>query len=127
MYIVDAFTSKAFAGNPAAVCLIKEKLPDEILQKIANEMSLSETAFVLPIDHKSRFSLRWFTPAVEVRLCGHATLATAFVLFTRTSNSPSEFDISSNRLIFETLSGDLIVTRTETGLEMDFPQGNPRS
>src|SRR5439155_21520987 len=79
-YQIDAFTSRAFAGNPAGVCLLEKPLPDELLQRIAAENNLSETAFVSRAD--GFFHLRWFTPVVEVDLCGHATLASAFVLLT---------------------------------------------
>ncbi|MGC8490416.1 MAG: PhzF family phenazine biosynthesis protein, partial [Syntrophobacteraceae bacterium] len=79
IYQVDAFTSGVFSGNPAAVCPLDQWLPDSTLQAIAAENNLSETAFVVPRD--GEFELRWFTPLVEVALCGHATLAAAFVLF----------------------------------------------
>jgi len=86
IYQVDAFTDEPFRGNPAGVCILREKLDDAKMQSIAAEMNLSETAFALPLEGgplKSvrNFSLRWFTPSVEVPLCGHATLATAAVLF----------------------------------------------
>ena len=79
VYQVDAFTSKPFAGNPAAVCPLKEWLPDELMQSIAMENNLAETAFVVP--YEDAFQIRWFTPTVEVDLCGHATLATGHVFF----------------------------------------------
>jgi len=79
MYQVDAFSSKVFGGNPAAVCILKEWLKPETMQRIAAENNLSETAFV--VERKSDFEIRWFTPTVEVALCGHATLASAHVLF----------------------------------------------
>ncbi|MFY8037744.1 MAG: PhzF family phenazine biosynthesis protein, partial [Cyclobacteriaceae bacterium] len=79
VYQVDAFASQVFKGNPAAVCPLTEWLPDSVMQNIAMENNLSETAFY--VKEKEGFRIRWFTPAVEVDLCGHATLATAFVLF----------------------------------------------
>ncbi len=79
---VDAFTSKPFKGNPAAVCVLEEPLADESMQSVALEMALSETAFCVPSDAPDEWSLRWFTPTTEVDLCGHATLATAHVLAT---------------------------------------------
>uniref|UniRef100_A0A915D4P5 Uncharacterized protein n=1 Tax=Ditylenchus dipsaci TaxID=166011 RepID=A0A915D4P5_9BILA len=92
VFIVDSFTTKKFAGNPAAVCFLDEELPDAELLKIAKEFNLSETAFPLALDTSAyskadrlakcgKFSLRWFTPKVEVILCGHATLAAAHTLF----------------------------------------------
>jgi len=91
LYHVDAFASEIFKGNPAGVCLITQELPNPLLQNIAMEMNLSETAFPLPIDAGSHsetdhFNLRWFTPACEVPLCGHATLATSHVLGYRPMN-----------------------------------------
>ncbi len=79
LYQIDAFASQPFEGNPAAVCPIDEWLPDEIMQSIAEENNLSETAFFIPTDNG--FHIRWFTPTSEVDLCGHATLASAYVLF----------------------------------------------
>ncbi|CAI2350705.1 unnamed protein product [Caenorhabditis sp. 36 PRJEB53466] len=120
-YIVDAFTKKRFAGNPAAVCLIPQILKDEEYLKIAAEFNLSETAFPVPIgssDFKqcSQFSLRWFTPKTEVPLCGHATLATSHVLFNEIENANKEIK-------FDTQSGVLIVKRDEKGnVEMNFPE-----
>ncbi|XP_058527692.1 phenazine biosynthesis-like domain-containing protein isoform X1 [Ochotona princeps] len=120
IFIVDAFTAKAFRGNPAAVCLLENKLDEDIHQSIAKEMNLSETAFVQklqPTDNfaqSSRFGLRWFTPASEVPLCGHATLASAAVLFHKQNNMNST-------LTFDTLSGELKATRAEDGIVMDFP------
>eukprot|EP01116_Phalansterium_solitarium_P005618 TRINITY_DN1741_c0_g2_i1.p1 TRINITY_DN1741_c0_g2~~TRINITY_DN1741_c0_g2_i1.p1 ORF type:complete len:295 (+),score=68.08 TRINITY_DN1741_c0_g2_i1:49-933(+) len=120
--IVDAFTDKPFAGNPAAVCVLKTNGPNvntEEMQKIAREMSLSETAFVTATADDAVFGLRWFTPTVEVPLCGHATLASAHALFTeRGASGPAT-------LHFDTLSGRLSVTRlAESGeLQMDFPLG----
>jgi PhzF family phenazine biosynthesis protein len=118
LYQVDAFTSRAFRGNPAAVVLLDKWLPDGILTAIAAENNLAETAFVVPGDDV--MPLRWFTPTVEVDLCGHATLATAHVLFQHTFPS-------ANRLTFATRSGQLVVAREGEMLSMDFPSrpGNP--
>lgn len=112
IYQIDAFTSRLFGGNPAAVVLLDEWLPDATLAAIAAENNLAETAFV--IAHGEEMPLRWFTPTVEVDLCGHATLATAHVLF------QSVFPAAS-RLTFGTRSGNLVVTRNGEFLTMDFP------
>jgi PhzF family phenazine biosynthesis protein len=112
IYQVDAFTSSLFGGNPAAVVLLPSELPDETLQAIAAENNLSETAFVLP--EEQLYRLRWFTPLVEVDLCGHATLATAFVLFETGA-------VQDDSVRFETKSGTLVVGRTGDLLSMDFP------
>jgi len=79
IYQVDAFTDKLFSGNPAAVCILETWISDELMQSISNENNLAETAFVVP--NGQDFEIRWFTPTVEVDLCGHATLSAAFVLF----------------------------------------------
>ncbi|WP_018609145.1 PhzF family phenazine biosynthesis protein [Uliginosibacterium gangwonense] len=102
-YVVDAFTSKLFAGNPAAVCPLDAWLDDALLQAIAMENNLSETAFFVP--EGECFHLRWFTPAAEVKLCGHATLASAHVLFTH-------MGYEGKQITFHTLSGALCVERT---------------
>jgi PhzF family phenazine biosynthesis protein len=112
MYQVDAFTDKLFAGNPAAVCPLQQWLPDDQLQAIATENNLSETAFFIP--NGNAYTLRWFTPATEVDLCGHATLATAFVIMTELSREKRE-------VRFHTRSGELVVTRDEDRLMMNFP------
>ncbi|KAG8898199.1 hypothetical protein FRB99_007600 [Tulasnella sp. 403] len=119
--IVDAFTSAPFSGNPAAVIIIPPEgtLPDKTLQKVAAEFNLSETAFLVPVDSGSpnhrRYGLRWFTPAAEVPLCGHATLASARVLF---SSAPEEVD----SLEFDTLSGTLSARKLPGGkIELEFP------
>jgi PhzF family phenazine biosynthesis protein len=119
LYHVDAFSKRPFAGNPAAVCLLEETLEDSVLQSIAAEMNLSETAFLLAINKKSMirerfFSLRWFTPKTEVDLCGHATLATAAVLF-------DAVGISTTEIEFETRSGILTATREENGILLNLP------
>lgn len=112
LYVVDAFSSRLFAGNPAAVCPLEQWLPDEMMLSIAAENNLAETAFCVP--GKKGFDLRWFTPEVEVDLCGHATLATAFVLAEVLSSPPVE-------LHFNTRSGLLKVTREGALYLMDFP------
>lgn len=112
LYQVDAFTDKIFSGNPAAVVPLDSWLPDETLQNIALENNLSETAFF--VSEKDSFRLRWFTPAREVDLCGHATLATAFVLFNILGHK-------NNKIDFETRSGKLVVRKTGEEFVMDFP------
>jgi PhzF family phenazine biosynthesis protein len=117
IYQVDAFTDRPFAGNPAAVCLLETPIPDALMQDIAAENNLSETAFVLR--DGGAFGLRWFTPTVEVDLCGHATLATAFVLMT-------EIEPARTTVTFRTRSGLLPVRRGATGeLVLDFPAAPP--
>lgn len=116
LYQVDAFTSTVFAGNPAAVCPLSEWLSDDILQAIARENNLSETAFF--VRSGDRYQLRWFTPGCEVDLCGHATLASAHVLF-------NYLDEPRETLRFDTQSGELTVTRRETRLSLDFPARPP--
>jgi predicted PhzF superfamily epimerase YddE/YHI9 len=112
IYQLDAFTSRRFAGNPAAVVVLDDWLPDAVLQRIAAENNLSETAFVLPRPEVS--PLRWFTPVREVDLCGHATLAAADVLLRR-------YHTSAREVTFRTRSGDLRVSRDGERLRMDFP------
>jgi len=113
LYWVDAFTAKVFHGNPAAVVALEQWLSDQTMQRIAFENGLAETAFYVRTG-PDRFHLRWFTPAVEVDLCGHATLAAAFTLFTQLSQ-PGE------RVTFDSRSGPLVVTRSGDLLELDFP------
>jgi PhzF family phenazine biosynthesis protein len=115
-YQVDAFASRAFEGNPAAVCPLESWLDDDLLQAIAEENNLSETAFFVPSDRG--FRLRWFTPTSEVDLCGHATLATAHVLFEHLGH-PGQV------ITFETRSGALSVERKGDLLAMDFPACPP--
>lgn len=113
IYQVDAFTSEVFSGNPAAVCILDEWIDDKRLQSIAAENNLSETAFL--VQSESGFDLRWFTPVTEVELCGHATLASAFVQFVCRK-------WSSDIITFQTRkSGQLTVTRQDEILIMDFP------
>jgi len=113
LYQVDAFTSKIFAGNPAAVCMLDSWIEDSQLQSIAMENNLSETAFLVRNDEG--FDLRWFTPTTEVALCGHATLASAFVLFNHKNWTANEIRFQTRK------SGQLIVSRSDDLLEMDFP------
>ena len=112
LYKIDAFDSKLFEGNPAAVCPLKEWLPDETMQFIAAENNLSETAFFVP--KGDGYHIRWFTPASEVDLCGHATLASAYVLF-------HILGYKRDRIAFDSKSGNLTVTKDEDWLVMDFP------
>src|SRR5690349_326998 len=116
---VDAFTDKPFTGNPAAVCIMKAPADPGWMQRVAMEMNLSETAFVWPMDD-NRFSLRWFTPTVEVDLCGHATLAAAHVLW---ETGALSLDKSAR---FETRSGLLTARRDGTWIELDFPALPPQ-
>ena len=115
---VNAFTTDPFGGNPAGVCLLERWLPDPLLQRIAAENDFSETAFLVP--NQTAFDLRWMTPTTEVDLCGHATLASAHVLFFE-KRSPQE------RLLFHTRSGPLAATRRNGLIELDFPSRPPRS
>lgn len=117
IYQVDAFSSSVFGGNPAAICPLDEWLGDEQLQAIARENNLSETAFF--VRTSSGFELRWFTPGCEVDLCGHATLASAYVLF-HELHEPGEM------LRFATKSGELVVRRVNERLCLDFPARPPQ-
>lgn len=116
IYQVDAFTAELFGGNPAAVCPLKEWLPDDIMQKIALENNLAETAFF--VQKENHYHIRWFTPAVEVDLCGHATLASAYILF-------HELNFQDEIISFESRSGMLNVTRNGNLLELDLPTDEP--
>lgn len=111
-YIVDAFTEQIFRGNPAAVCVLAAWLPDEVMMSIADENHLSETAFV--VKEEGGYHLRWFTPGGEIDLCGHATLAAAFVLL-------NYYDRNESAVCFETMSGPLTVRKNGDLYEMDFP------
>ena len=111
-YIVDAFTDKPFSGNPAAVCVMDKWPSDEFMMKLAMENNLSETAFI--VKETEGYRLRWFTPGTEVVLCGHATLASAFVIL-------NYYEPDSDIVQFNTLSGLLTVKRTEKMFEMNFP------
>jgi len=117
VYIADAFTDKIFGGNPAAVCPLEKWLPDETMQLLATENHLSETAFI--VKEENHFRIRWFTPGTEVRLCGHATLASAHVFF-------NELGFAEDEIIFDSLSGLLKVSKGENGkLTLDFPANIP--
>jgi len=112
LWQVDAFASKRFAGNPAAIVPTSEWLPDATMQAIAAENNLAETAFLVP--HGEDYAIRWFTPAAEVPLCGHATLASAWVVFNR-------LEPARQRVVFHSQSGPLAVVRDGERLVMDFP------
>ena len=114
LYQIDAFAGSVFKGNPAAVMPLETWLEDSLLQAIATENNLSETAFIRPTEEHGVFELRWFTPTVEVPLCGHATLASAFVLMT-------EVNVGLERVAFETHSGRQEVRRDGDRYTMDFP------
>ncbi|WP_396632567.1 PhzF family phenazine biosynthesis protein [Maribacter sp. R86514] len=117
IYQIDAFTSKLFGGNPAAVCILESWLETDAMQQIAAENNLAETAFA--VKNTNHYELRWFTPEIEVDLCGHATLATAFVIF-------NYYGYKENTLRFiSPRSGELLVKKSESGLlTMDFPTDN---
>ncbi|WDQ17265.1 PhzF family phenazine biosynthesis protein [Rhodopirellula sp. P2] len=112
---VDAFTDVPFGGNPAAICLVQEYPSDEWMQQLASEMNLSETAFLVPLADPAEYQLRWFTPSVEVDLCGHATLAAAHVLW---EQDRVEDDVV---IRFQTRSGELACSRSASGITLDFP------
>ena len=112
LFQIDAFTDRIFHGNPAAVCPLDEWLPEAMMQNIAAENNLAETAFF--VRNGQGYQLRWFTPAVEVDLCGHATLAAAHVLF-------EHLDYPGPQISFQTRSGELTVRRHPVGYTMDFP------
>ena len=113
--IVDAFTAEPFAGNPAAVCFLDTVRDDAWMQSVAAEMNLSETAFLLPVAPDGTWSLRWFTPSIEVDLCGHATLASAHALWETGQLSPHA------RARFATRSGELFAVQAGDLIELDFP------
>src|SRR5881397_3472066 len=113
LYQVDAFADQPFAGNPAAVCLLPAPREKHWMQMVAREMNLSETAFLHP--QNDGWRLRWFTPTVEVALCGHATLASAHVLWETGRISPAD------TALFHTISGLLTARRDGAGIEMNFP------
>lgn len=114
LFTVDAFTNVPFKGNPAAVCVLEKPLTEAAYMDIAQEMNLSETAFVY--EENGQYQLRWFTPTQEIDLCGHATLATAKILF-------DKFSVTKDVLEFHTKSGMLTVKKRGNQLEMDFPLG----
>lgn len=111
-YIVDAFTDKPFAGNPAAVCVMESWPSEEAMMKLAMENNLSETAFI--VKEEQGYHLRWFTPGTEVELCGHATLASSYVIL-------NYYEPGSDEVTFDTLSGKLTIHRKGNLYEMDFP------
>lgn len=119
LYQVDAFAEGVFSGNPAAVVPLQAWLPDETLLAIAEENNLSETAFFVPLpDGRDGFHLRWFTPSFEIDLCGHATLATAWVIF-------NELGFAGPKIRFESQSGELHVEKNGDLLVLDFPSWPP--
>jgi predicted PhzF superfamily epimerase YddE/YHI9 len=113
LYQVDAFTNERFKGNPAAVCPLDSWFPDSVMQNIAAENNLAETAFV--VSAGENYEIRWFTPTVEVDLCGHATLASAYVLFNELGFSGTQINFKSHR------SGPLSVTKNGSILALNFP------
>ncbi len=115
-YIVDAFADRVFTGNPAAVCVMDRWLSDELMAGIAIENNLSETAFVVP--ENGRYHIRWFTPGGEVDLCGHATLASAFVV-------AEKYNSGIKVIEFDSMSGPLTVTKRGELYELDFPPPPP--
>ncbi|MBL4762555.1 MAG: PhzF family phenazine biosynthesis protein [Gammaproteobacteria bacterium] len=117
IYQVDAFAEKIFKGNPAAVCPLESWLPDEVMQLIAQENNLSETAFIVAT--VDGYHIRWFTPVAEVDLCGHATLAAAYVLFT-------SLGIKEKTIKFSSKSGELKVTKNGSFITMNFPSQPPK-
>jgi len=116
LYQVDAFANKIFEGNPAAVCPLDEWLPDSLMQQIAIENNLSETVFF--VKEGSEYHIRWFTPAREVNLCGHATLASAYVLF-------NILEVDDTVIVFNSKSGQLPVSRKDNLITLDFPAQIP--
>jgi PhzF family phenazine biosynthesis protein len=123
IYQVDAFTSKACKGNPAAVCLVDRDIENEVLLDIAAEMNLSETAFIQPLTDGAHlktvmYSIRWFTPQMEMPLCGHATLAAAKVIF-------DCLGFKGDRILFKSMSGELESGRHAKGFTLDFPEDEP--
>ena len=111
-YVVDAFADKVFEGNPAGVCIMNDWITDELMQNIAIENNLSETAFA--VKEGAHYQLRWFTPGGEINLCGHATLATAFIIL-------NYYEMQLDRVKFSTISGELTVNMQGDLYELDFP------
>lgn len=120
IYQVDAFASKLFTGNPAAVIPLKKWLPDELMQQIAMENNLSETVFFVPEEKGSKadYSIRWFTPTTEINLCGHATLASAYIIFFILGKK-------KKKVVFTSKSGLLVIKNNKGKLLMDFPSWKP--
>lgn len=111
-YVVDAFTDEVFHGNQAAICVLDQWIPEELMMNITRENNFSETAFV--VREGEKYHLRWFTPGGEIDLCGHATLACAYILL-------NFYIPNEQKVVFTTLSGDLVVTKNGELLEMEFP------
>lgn len=118
-FIVDAFTDRQFGGNPAAVCILPDSIPGELMQNIAFENALPETAFIIS-NGDDAYAIRWFTPQIEMDLCGHATLASAHVIW-------NHLDYSENSIQFSSKSGPLDVRRNKDAVEMNFPARVPTS
>lgn len=119
LYQIDAFTDKLFSGNPAAVIPLKKWIPVELMQKLAMENNLAETVFFVPSEKKEAdYDIRWFTPVLEINLCGHATLASAFVIFTILKEKKKS-------VVFSSKSGLLTVKNKKNVLLMDFPSWKP--
>ncbi len=119
VYIVNAFAESTFGGNPAAVVPLREWLTEDLMQKIAMQHNLAETAFIVP--QENDYAIRWFTPAVEVALCGHATLASAHVFF-------NHLNYQKDKITFHSKSGPLHVSRTDDErLTLDFPADHPKT
>ena len=112
IYQIDAFTNQVFKGNPAAVVPLQEWLPTEIMQQIAAENNLAETAFF--VQENDKYHIKWFTPTVEIELCGHATLASAFVIY-------NYLNYDKNEIHFTCMVGDLLVTKNEDWITLNFP------
>ncbi len=117
IYQIDAFTNRLFSGNPAAVCPISNWPEDNVLMAVAKENNLAETAYFKPLNN-GHYHLRWFTPEIEIDLCGHATLASAYVIF-------EELGYEGDQITFESKSGILTVSKTEGYYELDFPSRPP--
>lgn len=118
IFQVDAFTDRVFSGNPAAVVPLEAWLDDEMMQNIATENNLSETAFFVEVE-SGYYHIRWFTPETEVDLCGHATLASAHILF-------NHLDFAENKIRFKSKSGDLFVEKKDQRYWLDFPSQPPK-
>ena len=119
LYQIDAFTNQLFGGNPAAVIPLKKWIDDGLMQKLAMENNLAETVFFVPSEKKGvDFDIRWFTPVLEINLCGHATLASAYVIF-------DILKTKKRKVVFNSKSGLLTVTKKKNILEMDFPSWPP--
>ena len=120
LYHIDAFTNKLFSGNPAAVVPLEKWIDDELMQKLALENNLSETAFFVPSikSAEADFEIRWFTPQIEINLCGHATLASAYVVF-------NYLNFNKPEIKFNSQSGILKITREDQLIKMDFPSWRP--